>query len=58
MDKRQLIILIIAILLAVGFRVVRKYMAGKGESGKSGDTNKPGKINSEEDDDYEPYSGK
>lgn len=58
METRQLIILVVALVLAVGVRVLRKYLPGKSEIGKKGGQSNKEKIKGDEEDDYEPYSGK
>jgi len=59
MEKKQIIVLAIALSLGIGLRFLRKYLAGR----KKGDT-KSGfgrsaekKKDEDGNDNYEPYSG-
>jgi uncharacterized membrane protein YebE (DUF533 family) len=59
MEKKDIII-IVAVLAALGFSLYRKYMKknqGKGSSG-SGTQSGSSFSSSSKDDDYEPYSKK
>lgn len=57
MDKRQLVIIIIVVLLSLVFRILRKKISDnkKGEGINGGVRKKKGE---DSNDDYEPYSGR